>query len=188
MVNLNAGNIIALGEGNYRILIDNYSIKEKVLTLAKKIQEDFADKEPPTLLILTNGGLYTGTMLSVILEEIGFLHYIETIGISRYTGNSSTGKIKITSRPKKSVKDKHIVVVEDLIDEGVTLNHLHKLLKRNKAKSISYFVLIIKEEHGPLNFKVNYSVLKQSGLGWLVGFGMDSEGLLRGLPFVCEKI
>ncbi len=189
MKNLNTGNTITLHGNNYRILLDNDTIEKKVFSLAKKIQEYFANKEPPTLLILTNGGLYLGTILSQVLDEIGFLHYIDTICVSRYTGNGSVGRIKITSRPKRSVRGKDVIVVEDLIDEGITLNYLHKLLtKRNGVKSVSYFVLVVKEEHKPLSFEVNYSVLEQTGLGWLVGFGMDDNGLLRGLPFVAEKI
>ncbi len=73
-----------------------------------------------------------------------------------------------------------------MIDKGITLNSLDDWLKKQKPASIFYFVLVVKNEHKKLNFKIEYHVLCMHNLGWLVGLGMDNEEEDRGFKFVYE--
>ena len=180
-------NILPNGE-EYEIVLDTQQIKEGVSRIVREIIADYVDTEPPILLIVLNGGLQFGAKISAGLDDADFWNYQDTIKISRYREDGVSGETFITSEPTLDLSVKNIIVVEDLIDEGDTLNYLNKYLKSKKPKSIKYCVLILKKKHKRLNFKINYKILDNVDPGWLVGFGMDSNGFGRGYQFVARKL
>ncbi len=187
MQNLNSGSNVFIKKNWYKVIIDKFTLMMKIKNIANRIKNDYTDTDPPILLFVTNGGMYLGVDLSRFLTDLGFTHYIATIMLSRYKGDSQTGKIEMTQLTKV-ISNRHVIIIEDLIDRGATLNRLHQYLLEQNPLSIEYCVLVIKKEHEPLNFNVKYYILKESNLGWLVGYGMDTYEDLRGLEFICQKI
>lgn len=187
MRHLNSNNIIKIKDYYYKILISYSELLDATTRLAKKIVED-SNGLDTVLLFVTNGGIYIGTMLSVELDLMGFNHKIDTINVTRYTGDAITGELIVNKEPVLTLNNKRVIIVEDLIDEGLTLNFIHKYLEKYDSVFVQYFVVVIKEEHKELLFNIDYYIHKAPNLGWLVGSGMDSEGNLRGLPFICEKL
>lgn len=183
--------IIKIGNNYFKEILSPELIKLKIKEIAKQISIDYS-KSSPVLLIVTNGGMYFGTELSMALQDLGISHSVDTVRIKRYTGDSmSTTEIKVSSKPSLKLTGKNVIVVEDLIDEGITMNFLDNYLKTTEGmvpKSIDYCVLVEKKDHVKLSFEIKYFILNKAGPEWLVGFGMDSNFGYRGLRGIYAKI
>lgn len=181
--------IIKIGDSNYKTILNPRSLSLKIRKIAKRILSDYSDSEPPVLLVVTNGGMYFGACLSMFLQDLNFAHSVDTVRIKRYVSDKkTTNGVKISSEPSINLQDKNIIIIEDIVDEGITLAFLHNYLKTKNAKSIEYCVLIEKKSHIKLDFDIKYSILSNIGPEWLVGFGMDSNFLLRGLRGIYAKL
>ena len=176
---------------NFKEILSPRKIKIEIKKIAKRISVDYADSDSLVLLFVTNGGIYFGTELSMTLADLGVSHCVDTVRIKRYTsdGNSTT-EIKISSKPSLKLAGKDVIVIEDLIDEGLTMNFLDNYLKTTEdmiPNSIQYCVLVEKKDHVKLPFNIKYFILDNAGSEWLVGFGMDSNFLYRGLRGIYAK-
>lgn len=167
------------------VLYTSKRLKKRVHRLAKQIAKDYKNKEEVTLLIVINGGMDFGLDLSRALEKIGFKHKRETITATRYTGDGKgTKKVEISHKPNLSLENKNVIVIEDLVDKGVTLHKLHLYLQKQKTKSLNYAVLGTKEGH-TFAGKIKYKVIEKSFPDlWLFGYGMDWEGEYRSIKCI----
>jgi hypoxanthine phosphoribosyltransferase len=186
------GKVIKIGDHNFKEILSPKLLESKIHEIAKKISVDYSNSNSLVLLIVTNGGMYFGTALSMALQDLGFSHYVDTVRIKRYTGDGeSTSEVKVSSKPSLKLSGKDVIVVEDLIDEGLTMNFLDNYLKTTEGmmpKSIEYCVLVEKKDHVKLSFGIKYFILDEAGPEWLVGFGMDSNFGYRGLRGIYAKI
>ena len=180
----------------FMLFMDSREIQKRIKVVAAQIACDYSNcTEPPILLVTLKGGMYFAVLLSMALDSIGFLHNIQTIKISRYSGDSKTGVITTTERKIllqhcKKFSGKDIIVVDDIFDEGVTLQTISNYLI-NIAKSIKFAVLVEKDKQRTkaIRVKINYAIL--SGVNadyWIVGTGMDTESLCRGLKGLWIKV
>jgi hypoxanthine phosphoribosyltransferase len=145
--------------------------------------------QPLILLIVLKGGMYFGVELSKALADFGVFHIIDTIHLKRYGENEKGGKIELLSEPTENFEGKNIIVAEDVVDQGDTFDFLHKYIMEKNPSSVEYCILAEKK-HKPLDVKVSYRVIDHllDPEEWLVGFGMDSNKLFRGLNYICVKI
>lgn len=176
---------------NYRLLFSEQKIKRQVKKIAAEIKEDYQDAERPIVLILVlRGGMYFGVDLSRSLSEIDCEHEIDTIGLQSYLEEGKNGNIKITSHPQSTLSDRDIIVVEDVLDSGDTMRFLRKYfvaMKKNKQpRSINYCVLLKKQHYNP-DLRLSYFAFVAPN-DWLVGNGLDSDNLFRGLSGIYQKI
>lgn len=184
--------IIKIGAYNFKEILNPKVIQQKINEIAQRISIDYAGSDSLVLLFVTNGGMYFGTSLSMALQDLGVLHGVDTVRIKRYSGDGdSTAEVKVKSNPSINLSGKDVIVIEDLIDEGLTMNFLDNYLKTTEGmmpKSIEYCVLVEKKAHVKLSFDIKYSILDKAGSEWLVGFGMDSNFGYRGLRGIYAKI
>lgn len=173
----------------YQVIYFKEQIKNRVNNLADRIKKDYQHRrQPPILLIVLTGGLYFGRDLSAALDKIGCCHHLDTIGLKRFSSDGVGGKVKVISQPQADLAGRDVIVIEDIIDEGITMNHLDRLLKitATPPASINYAALLLREKHGFLEFKIPY-VGFSVGPGWVVGYGMDSNQAYRGLSEIYIK-
>ncbi len=184
--------IIKIGAYSFKEILSPELLESEIQKIAKRISQDYVSSENLVLLFVTNGGMYFGTALSMALQDLGVSHYVDTVRIKRYVGDGeATTEVKISSKPSLKLSGKDVIVVEDLIDEGLTMNYLDNYLKTTEGmipKSVEYCVLVEKKEHVKLSFDIKYSILDKAGPQWLVGFGMDSNFGYRGLRGIYAKI
>lgn len=180
---------IAIDYDRYKMIIGSSEIKKKVTAIAKKIAKDYYNSSlPPILLMVTTGGLYFGIDLSCALDKLGFEHNVDTIGLKSYGNKQEGGLVELDRRPRACLADRDVIVVEDIIDRGSTMNYLNSYLKRYAhPRNIAYCSFCVRKNHGPLDFAITYQGI-EVGEGWLIGYGMDYQQEKRGLRKIYQKI
>lgn len=181
--------VIDLGVDRYSILFSANQIAGQIYKIGQEIKKDYVDRpQPPIIMMVLTGGLYFGVDLSRVLADLGLSHHIDTVGLKSYMSDEQGGQVKMISQPHADLGGRDIIVVEDIIDRGDTMNHLHNYLLNlpNPPDSISYCALLVKNNHGPLDFEINYQGF-EIGPEWIVGYGMDSYQDLRGLCDIYVK-
>jgi len=174
---------------NFEVLFSREQILNKVEELAAKIAVDFQDiLEKPVLLFVVTGGIYFGVDLSRSLDRIGFLHAVDTIGIGRYGDKEEGGPLRVVNLPHSDLAGRDIIVAEDVVDYGTSMNYLKHYLDNLPVppNSVRYCALILKKNHGPLNFEIDYLGFAMEP-AWIVGNGMDARQACRGLEAIYRK-
>lgn len=164
---------------NIKVLFTKRIIKSKVKSLGKKIAKDFKG-EHVVLVCVLNGAYLFASDLSRVLWEAGHENFeMEFVRISSYgKSKKSSGKPKMTKDVETDLKGKSIVIVEDIVETGYTLNFLVSHLKKSKPKTVRICALLskplrkVKIEPDYLGFEVKPS-------DWVEGYGLDTGNLGR---------
>lgn len=156
-------------------LISASEIKKIVKRLAKRISSDFKD-EPIILIGILKGSFI---FLADLLREIKNPVHVDFIRISSYGSSSkSCGKVQITNDADLNLKGKNVIIVEDILDSGCSLNFLYKHLKAKKPKILKTCVLIEKDVKRDAKIKIDYYGVKVPDL-FIVGYGLDFDERYR---------
>ena len=160
------------------ILIQKDTIQAKVKALAGQISSDYADKEPVLIGIL-KGVIF---FFADLVREMTIPCKIDFIRASSYgSGMTSSGVITLTKDIEIPIKDKPVIIIEDLVDTGLTLKHIFKRLEEKAPESIKICALINKLERRNEEVVVDYCGF-QIKEGFLVGYGLDHDEQYRYLP------
>jgi len=174
----------------YELLLSRKDITKEVKKIATKIAIDYRTKSGNlVLLFVLNGGMYFGVELSQALEEIGLKHKVDIINLKSYNQRNNKGSsVTILNSPYTHLRGKDILIVEDIIDRGDTMNFLYRYLlgQDYPPRTIEFCSFFIKRGHNPLDFNLKYGG-RIVGLEWIIGYGMDSNGFGRGLKDIWIK-
>ena len=164
-----------------RILIPEARIQARILELGAQIDKDYPDGTLFLICIL-KGACYFLADLSRAIKRDAFIDFM---GISSYgRGKTSSGEVKITKDLEVSLEGANVLIIEDIIDSGVTLNYLTKLLGTRKPKSIRIATLMDKPERRLRPVDVAY-VGFQIPDEFVVGYGLDFDEKYRNLRDIC---
>lgn len=162
------------------ILVSEEDIALKVKELGKKITQDYKDKNLMVVGILKGAVIF----MSELVKNIQLPILMDFMAVSSYGKSSlSTGEVRIIKDLDFSVEDKDILIVEDIIDTGYTLNYLTDNLRKRGASSVKIVTLLDKPERRKVDVPVDY-------LGFaipdefVVGYGLDYAEQYRNLPYV----
>ncbi|MDR0972286.1 MAG: hypoxanthine phosphoribosyltransferase [Bacteroidales bacterium] len=147
--------------------------------LSIRINNDYKDKEPVFLVVLNGAFIFA----SDLLRNINFLPNISFIKLSSYQATSSTGKVKELIGLNEIIKDKDIIIIEDIVETGKTMEELLNILKEKQPSSIEICSLFLKPKIFNKDFEVKY-VGKQIDNSFIVGYGFDYSSLGRNLKGV----
>ena len=154
---------------NKEILIPRKTILSRVKELARKISSDYAGKEPILIGIL-NGVVF---FFSDLVMEMTIPSKIDFIRAASYgSGTSTSGTIRLTKDVEIPIQGKEVIIVEDIVDTGLTLNHIVKGLEDRGPESIRICALIDKLERRDEEVKIDYCGFHIKE-GFLVGYGLD---------------
>ena len=162
------------------ILFTEDVLQNKVKELAKKITNDYKGKE---LLVI---GVLKGSVLFVadLIKNIEMPCQIDFMAVSSYGNSSETsGIVRILKDLDTEAAGKDILIVEDIVDSGVTLDYLLKYLKARKANSINITTLLNKEARRKVDIDVKYVGFEVPD-EFIVGYGIDYAEKYRNLPFI----
>ncbi|MBM7453133.1 hypoxanthine phosphoribosyltransferase/bifunctional protein TilS/HprT [Acholeplasma morum] len=164
-----------------RILVTEQEIKDICKRLGKQITEDYKHVDKPILLGLLKGCV---PFMSDLAKEIDLKIEIEYMDVSSYHGNiTSSGDVKIRKDMNTSVAGRDILIAEDIVDTGKTIDTIIKLLKHRGAKSVEVVTLLDKPEGRIIPFEPKY-VGVTIPKAFVLGYGLDYDELYRNLPYV----
>jgi hypoxanthine phosphoribosyltransferase len=150
------------------------AIQEKITALAEALNKDYADKRPLFLSVLNGSFLFTADLFKQITIEAE----VSFIKLASYKGTSSTGNVITAIGLDMNVKDRHIIILEDIIDTGKTLHHYLPQLESMQPASVKIAVLLNKKEALQYPVQVDYSCFDIPNK-FVVGYGLDYDGLGR---------
>ena len=166
----------------FKPYIKRDDIFKTVKKIAKSINTDFADKNPLLLVILNGAFIFAADLF----REIKIPAEISFIKISSYEQISSSGKVKELIGLKENVFNRHLIIVEDIIETGLTLEHALTALEDLGASSIHIASLFVKPKVLENKLDIKYIGFKISS-DFIIGYGLDYEGYGRNLKDVYIK-
>lgn len=164
-----------------RILVTEDDIQIRVSELAAQISEDFRGKGSIVLIGILKGAFM---FVSDLARQLTIPHYIDFMALSSYGSKAVSGAVRILLDLRADVYKKHVMIVEDIVDTGNTINYLYTVLQTRKPASLSTCVLTRKEGKS-LDVKVDYLGFEIPDV-WVVGYGLDYAERHRTWPFIAE--
>lgn len=163
------------------VLIDEERLQKRIRELAEEIEADYADLDNVMLLCVLKGAFVFLADLSRLLE---MPHEVDFMAVSSYgRGTKSSGAVRIVLDLKEDIGGKHVLIVEDIIDSGRTLDYMRRNLLARQPASLRICALLNKPERREIDVPVDY-------LGFdipdefVVGYGLDFAQLYRNLPYI----
>ncbi len=163
-----------------RVLITEEELKEKVRELAERINQDYKDKNPMFIVILKGSFVFAADLYKYITLE----NSIDFMVVSSYASSAvSSGEVKIIKDVAQSIENKDVIIIEDIVDTGHTLNNLVKLLKERNPASVEICSCVDKPERRVVPVDVKYRGFEVEN-EFIVGYGLDYAEKYRNLPFI----
>lgn len=162
-------------------MISQEEIQSKVAEAGLEISRDYRDKNLILIGILKGSFIF----LADLTRSISINHQVDLVGVSSYSGTSTTGIIKFTKEPDLDLKGKDILIVEDIVDTGRTLSALMGFFKSYKPRSMKVCTLINKSERRDVEVHVDYACFDLDE-GFIVGYGLDYDQNYRHLPAIYD--
>lgn len=154
-------------------------IQNKVKELAEKISRDYEGKELLVVPILRGAFMFASDLLRVVRVPLT----IDFITVSSYAQTDTTGEVEIHCDVRENIKDKNILLVEDIADTGITLNYLRERFLQTGVKSLKICVLLDKKERRVVDVPLDYVGFEIPNV-FVVGYGLDYENKFRNLPYI----
>ncbi len=162
------------------ILIHQEEISQICRDLGQRITRDYAGKQVFLIGVLKGAFVF----MADLARNIDLPVDVDFISVSSYgSGTQTTGVVRILKDVDQNIAGKHIIVVEDIVDTGLTLNHLKQLLATRKPASIALCTAFDKPERRKVPIEVEY-VGRSVPDAFIVGYGLDFDGFYRNLPDV----
>ena len=163
------------------VLYSRDEIASKIKFLAQDISRDYRDKNPLVISILKGSFIF----MADLVRQLDFPLEIEFVKLSSYgKGKESSGEIKVVQGLTCEVENRHVLVVEDIVDSGLTVKFLTDLLKEKKAASVKVCALTGKPSRRTVPVDVDYSGFDVPDK-FVVGYGLDFNQKYRNLPDIC---
>jgi hypoxanthine phosphoribosyltransferase len=163
------------------VLITSREIEDKVREIGARITEDYRG-EKPLLIGILRGAV---VIMSDLMRHIDLQCELDFMDISSYgTGTSSSGVVRILKDLEEDITDRHVLIVEDIIDTGLTLSYLMRSLQARKPASLEICALLSKPSRRRADLDVRYLGFEVPD-EFVVGYGLDYAGAYRNLPDIC---
>jgi hypoxanthine phosphoribosyltransferase len=163
------------------VLIPSSEIQEKVGEMGELITEDYRGERPLLVGILRGAVVVLGDLM----RNIDLPCEIDFMDISSYgTGTSSSGVVRILKDLEEDITDRHVLIVEDIIDTGLTLSYIRRSLLARGPASLEICALLSKPSRRRVELDVMYLGFEVPD-EFVVGYGLDFAGAYRNLPDIC---
>ncbi len=166
---------------NPPVLISEADIRKRVAELAEQVSSDYADKGDVVLIGVLKGSFI---FLADLSRKLTIPRTIEFIAVSSYGSTSvSTGAVRLVLDVRGNIENRHVLIVEDIVDTGHTLNYLIGILESHRPASIRTCTLLHKADAAQVEVDIDY-VGFDIGDEWVVGYGLDFAERDRTLPYI----
>lgn len=166
---------------NLEVLYSENQISQRIVELGQEITADYVNKEPVLVGVLKGSCIF----MADLMRQIDLPITIDFMAVSSYKdGTRSTGDVEILKDLSNPIRDKHVIVVEDIVDTGLTLSRLLDILESRGAASIRLASFLDKPEPRiKTELKIDYTGFVVPNK-FVVGYGLDAAGRYRNLPFI----
>lgn len=175
------GDLKMYGKEIKKILVSREEIAKRVAELGKQISEDYKGESVTLVCTLRGASIFFADLVREIEGDVE----IDFIAVSSYgAGTKSSGEVKMIKDLSEPIKDKNVIIVEDIIDTGITLCYLKKLLLARAPKSLKVCSLLDKPSRRQVEFKGDYIGFEIEN-EFVVGYGLDYGEKMRNFKDVC---
>lgn len=181
-----------MGVGWYRhlneelgpVLLDADTIQKRVTELGRQITADFAGRTPHLIAVLKGATIFHADLVRAIGMGISF----DFMAVGSYgSGVKSSGEVRILKDLDESPEGKDVLLVEDILDTGLTLHYLLENLQSRDPRSIRVVTLLSKPARRQINVHADFIGFEIPDK-FVVGYGLDFDQRYRNLPYICELI
>jgi hypoxanthine phosphoribosyltransferase len=162
-----------------RILISEPELKARIAELGADIARDYSGRSPIVVGVLQGAFLFMADLVRATPIDLT----TDFMGVVSYAGGQSSGHVRIISDLSMSIEGRDVLVVEDIVDTGLTLTYLTRTLEARHPKSLRVCVLVDKIERRKVEVGIDYVGFTIPNV-FVVGYGFDYEGLYRNLPYL----
>jgi len=168
---------VVLHDKTFELSIPYAEINEAIQKVADQINHDYADKEAPLFLGVLNGAFM---FMGELMKKIEIPSEISFVKLASYSGMSSTGKVQELIGLCNNIKGRHIIIVEDVVDTGESMDHLLRSLEGHEPASVAIATLLFKPTKFTKTYEVKYRAMDIPD-DFIVGFVLDYDELGRNL-------
>lgn len=166
-----------------RILIPAENIQRRVVEMADQISNDYNDVDKLYLIGILKGAFI---FLADLTRHLKVPHIVDFMALSSYGKTSTSGAVRIIMDLREPIDDQHVLIVEDIVDTGQTLNYLYRILKGRNPASLRTCVMVKKDRKDqPVDVPIDYLGFEIPDV-WVVGYGLDYADRHRTLPDIAE--
>ena len=162
-------------------LISQEEIQTRVKKIGEELTKKFRGQDLVVVCVLKGSFMFFADLTRAINTDL----HCDFCGVSSYTDTQSSGEVKLTLDLSRSIRDRHVIVVEDIVDTGLTMNYLKKHLANHKPKSVTTVALLMKPDALKEDCTVDYVGFKIQN-DFVVGYGLDYNGYFRNLPYIAQ--
>lgn len=162
-----------------RVLISQIELEKAVQEIGAKISADYAGEEPVFVGVLKGSFIFMADLMRHVTVNCN----MDFMAVSSYSGTTSTGAVKINKDLNEDIEGKHVIIVEDILDSGVTLNYLKGYLEGRNPASIKICTLMDKPARRKAPVYADYSCFEVPD-AFVVGYGLDYNERYRNLPYI----
>lgn len=165
----------------HEVLLSEEKIKARVKELAREISADYREKKPLLIGVLKGAVVF----LSDLIREMDIPLEVDFMAVSSYGADTaSSGIVRIQKDLEQSIKDRDVLIVEDIVDTGLTLNYLYDTLSSQKPRSLKVVTLLDKPDRRKVDFKADYCGFEIPDR-FVIGYGLDFNEEYRNLGDLC---
>jgi hypoxanthine phosphoribosyltransferase len=165
-----------------KVLIEEHTLQKRIHELGQQITQDYDGKQDLLLICVLKGGVL---FLTDLMRSIDIPHSVDFMAVSSYGANArqSTGAVRIEMDLHTDIANRNLLIVEDIIDSGHTLNYIMRSLEARQPASIKICTLLSKPERREVNIDVDYIGFEIPN-EFVFGYGLDLDEYYRDLPFI----
>ncbi len=170
-----------MANDKHEVLLSEKQIKARIKELAREISADYRKKKPLLIGVLKGAVVF----LSDLIREMDIPLEIDFMAVSSYGADTaSSGIVRIQKDLEQSIKDRDVLIVEDIVDTGLTLNYLYDTLSSQKPRSLKVVTLLDKPDRRKVEFKADYCGFEIPD-HFVIGYGLDFNEEYRNLGDLC---
>lgn len=174
---------IQLYDKRFSIFIDAQKIDHAVTQVAEKINIDYQGKNPLFLVVLNGAFMFASDLFKKITIDCE----ISFVKLSSYSGTKSTHIVRELIGLDKALTDRNVILVEDIIDTGITMENTTQKLKHLQAADVKIATLLFKPKSFEKDYTIDYIGIEIPN-GFIVGYGLDYDGLGRNFPDIYKVV
>ncbi|MFZ4399090.1 MAG: hypoxanthine phosphoribosyltransferase [Bacteroidales bacterium] len=176
-------NNIKVKDKEFAIFIESDTILKAVNVVAQRINLDYKDKNPLFLIVLNGAFMFASDLFKKLTIDCE----MSFVKLSSYSGTTSTEQVKHLIGINEDLKGRNIIVVEDIVDTGITIEHMMEELKKFEPADVKIATLLMKPDKYKKGYAIDYVAIEIPN-DFIIGYGLDYDGFARNLPDIYKIV